>query len=98
MDSLLRATATAESRHFSFRGFRWLVTPIVRRATVGRPKPGILDCGCGTGANIELLNRLGVSYGFDLPEIGLYIGRTSSRKCLVRARVAAALSPSEWFD
>ncbi len=74
VDALLRATARAEARHFWFRGFRWFVTPLLRRATEGRPGARILDCGCGTGANLELLGRFGVPYGFDLSPVGLYIG------------------------
>lgn len=98
MDHLLRATARAEARHFWFRGFRWFVTPLIRRALDGRPDALILDCGCGTGANLELLARFGAAYGFDLSEVGLYIGRELGRKRLARASVTAAPFPSGTFD
>src|SRR5712692_4741195 len=98
VDHLLRATARAEARHFWFRGFRWFVTPLIRRALDSRPDALILDCGCGTGANVELLGRFGAAYGFDLSEVGLYIGRELGRKRLARARVTAAPFPNETFD
>jgi len=98
VDHLLRATARAEARHFWFRGFRWFVTPLIRRALDGRPDALILDCGCGTGANVDLLGRFGAAYGFDLSEVGLYIGRELGRKRLARAGVTAAPFPNETFD
>jgi SAM-dependent methyltransferase len=98
VDRLLRATARAESRHFWYRGFRWFVTPLIRHAIDRHPNARILDCGCGTGANLELLGRYGVTYGFDLSEVGLYIGRESGRIRLVRASVTAAPFSSETFD
>ena len=98
MDRLLRATARAESRHFWFRGFRSFVTPLVRAATAGRPSALVLDCGCGTGANLDLLNRFGRAYGFDLAETGLRLGREAGRARFVRASVTAAPFPSGVFD
>ena len=71
MDHLLRATAIAESRHFWFRGFRYFVAPLLERAAGGRSDLRILDCGCGTGNNLELLARFGQAYGFDLTASGL---------------------------
>jgi SAM-dependent methyltransferase len=98
VEHLLRATATAESRHFWFRGFRAFVTPLVRYATSGRPDPLLLDCGCGTGANLDLLGTFGRAYGFDLTEIGLRIGRESGRTRLARASVTAVPFPTGFFD
>src|SRR5580658_7942322 len=54
VDRLLRATAQAEGRHFWFRGFRAFVVPLLRQATEGSSEVRLLDCGCGTGANVEL--------------------------------------------
>jgi SAM-dependent methyltransferase len=98
MEHLLRATAAAESRHFWFRGFRAFVTPLIRRATAGTSSPRILDCGCGTGANLERLGRFGRAYGCDLSETGLRLAREAGRHDLVRASVAAAPFRSESFD
>ena len=98
MEHLLRATAKAESRHFWFRGFRAFVTPLLRYATAGRPDPLLLDCGCGTGANVELLGTFGRAYGFDLTEIGLRIGREAGRTRLARASVTAVPFPTGSFD
>jgi len=98
VDRLLRATARAEDRHFWFRGFRWFATPLVRQALDGRARARILDCGCGTGANLKLLGRFGAAYGFDLSEVGLSIGRQAGRRCAARASVAAAPFASDTFD
>lgn len=98
VDALLRATARAEARHFWFRGFRWFVTPFIRRATGGRPGVRILDCGCGTGANLELLGRFGAPYGIDESAVGLYIARQCGRIRLARASVTAAPFPDGSFD
>jgi SAM-dependent methyltransferase len=98
VDDLLRATARAEERHFWFRGFRWFVRPLIHQALIGRSDARILDCGCGTGANLALFERCGTSYGFDRSPVGLYIGRQLNRRRLVRASVAAVPFASEAFD
>ena len=98
VERLLRATARAESRHFWFRGFRAFVTPLLRDATAGRPDPLLLDCGCGTGANVELLGTFGRAYGFDLAELGLRLGREAGRRRLARASVTAVPFPTGSFD
>ena len=98
VERLLRATATAESRHFWFRGFRAFVTPLLRYATAGRPDPLLLDCGCGTGANVELLGTFGRAYGFNLAELGLRLGREAGRRRLARASVTAVPFPTGSFD
>jgi SAM-dependent methyltransferase len=98
VDHLLRATANAETRHFWFRGFRAFVTPLLQDAAAGRPHLRLLDCGCGTGANVELLDTVGRAYGFDLTAIGLRIGRDAGRTRLARATVTAAPFPTAAFD
>ena len=94
----MRATARAEARHFWFRGFRRFVTPLLHRAAANRPDLRLLDCGCGTGANLDLLGTRGRAYGFDLTEVGLRIGLENGRSRLARASVTAVPFPTASFD
>ena len=98
MEHLLRATAIAEARHFWFRGFRAFVTPLIETAVAGRADPLLLDCGCGTGANVEMLSSYGRAFGFDLSATGLLIGREAGRTRLARASVTAVPFRSAAFD
>jgi SAM-dependent methyltransferase len=97
MEHLLRATARAEARHFWFRGFRFFVTPLLQEASGGRSGLRLLDCGCGTGNNLDLLARFGRAYGCDLAEAGLSVSRTAGRP-VARATVAALPFPDDAFD
>jgi len=74
------------------------VTPLIRAATAGQSDVRIVDCGCGTGANVDLLGRFGRAYGFDREETGLRLGREAGRTRLARASVTAAPFPSGAFD
>jgi len=98
MEHLLRATSRAEANHFWFRGLRAFAAPLVRQALGGRVAPRILDCGCGTGANVRYLEQYGRTFGFDLSEIGLRLGRDAGAARVVRASVTAAPFPSGAFD
>lgn len=98
MEHLLRATARAEARHFWFRGFRRFIRPLIGRAARGRSDLRALDCGCGTGANLDLLSPFGSACGFDLSVAGLRLGRESGRTTLARASVTAAPFMSGVFD
>jgi SAM-dependent methyltransferase len=98
VEHLLRATAQAEARHFWFRGFRAFITPLLEHATAGRTNARLLDCGCGTGANLVLLERFGRAAGFDLAVTGLRLGREAGRRHLARGSVVAAPFASETFD
>ena len=98
VDHLLRATARAETRHFWFRGFRAFVTPLLRQAASGRRDLRLLDSGCGTGANVEIMGRFGHAFGFDLSATGLQLGREAGRRRLARASVAAVPFPGASFD
>jgi SAM-dependent methyltransferase len=79
MSRLLDLTHQAEADHFWFHGFRRFVSPVVAELAAGRPGLRLLDCGCGTGANLGLLAPHGRSVGFDVSEGGLALARKAGR-------------------
>jgi SAM-dependent methyltransferase len=87
MDRLLEATHRAEQLHFWFRGFRAFVRPLIAEALAGVARPRILDCGCGTGANLSLLAGYGSAIGFDLSRWGVEHAYRSGRRGVVQASV-----------
>jgi ubiquinone/menaquinone biosynthesis C-methylase UbiE len=97
MDRLLEATARAERNHFWFRGFRAFVTPLVERA-VDRHPAEILDCGAGTGHNLQWLSTFGRATGIDLTWSGLAYARAAGRTRLARASAAALPFGRASFD
>lgn len=61
-------TYEEENKHWWFVGRRRIIAGFVqdicRRLNVARPR--ILDVGCGTGANLELLSHFGAAEGVDI--------------------------------
>ena len=98
MDRLLEATARAERDHFWFRGFRRFVTPLLRRAAGGRPGLLALDCGCGTGHNLDLVRQFGRAVGIDITFSGLqYAVRRGDRR-VAQASAGNLPFPDATFD
>jgi ubiquinone/menaquinone biosynthesis C-methylase UbiE len=98
MDRLLEATARAEREHFWFRGFRRFITAQLDAAAAGRRDLRLLDCGCGTGVNLEVLSRYGTAWGFDLTWTGLEAARARGQRRVARATVAQVPFPAATFD
>jgi SAM-dependent methyltransferase len=80
VDRLLELTYRAEQSHFWFRGFRQYMKPALARATAGIAQPRILDCGCGTGSNLEMLRPYGDATGFDLTRIGAEFAKANGHR------------------
>ena len=98
MERLLRATTCAEARRFWFSGFRAFVRPLPGSALRGKTAPRILDCGCGTGGNLELLGGFGRAYGFDLSEASVCMALDAGRTAVACGAFTAAPFPSAAFD
>ena len=98
MDDLLRATHKAERKHFWYRGFRLFVQPFLREATKGVSRPRILDCGCGTGANLTTLQKYGRSFGFDLTWTGVTFALETGHRRVACASATQAPFPDDSFD
>src|SRR6187402_3756873 len=97
VDRLLELTYRAEQSHFWFRGFRQYMKPALARATAGVPAPRILDCGCGTGSNLEMLRPYGRAVGFDLTGIGPAFAREHGHH-VAQASIAQIPFTSGTFD
>jgi len=85
---MLEATAVAEDAHFWFRGLRRTAGQLIDDARRGRALRLIVDCGAGTGRNLDWLSRLGPTVGVELTPTGLRIGHRFGRR-LVQGTVAA---------
>ncbi len=85
MDKLLEATRQAEQVHFWFRGFRAFVRPLAAAVVNGAPGAKILDCGCGTGANLGMLAGFGQASGFDFTWRGLEFAREYGYRRIAQA-------------
>ena len=57
-----------EGRHWWFLGRRQIIASFVERICkdLGTPEPRILDVGCGTGANLQMLADFVVAEGVDV--------------------------------
>lgn len=94
---MLAATAVAEDRHFWFRGLRRNARVLLQRAGVAPGLSLIVDCGTGTGRNLDWLTRFGPAVGVDLTPLALEIGRQRGRR-IVRGSVVDLPFPSEAAD
>src|SRR5678816_3191691 len=62
-----------EDAHWWYAGRRRIVESLVSAIcqTLKTQRPAILDVGCGTGANLELLERFGEVEGVDISDDAL---------------------------
>src|SRR5205814_876462 len=86
MEWMLEATARAEDRHFWFRGLRRNARVLLDQALGGRRGLAIVDCGAGTGRNLDWLREYGRVTGIERSPVGLRVGRAHGRP-MVRATV-----------
>jgi SAM-dependent methyltransferase len=96
-DRLLELTYRAEQSHFWFRGFRQYVRPALARATAGVTQARILDCGCGTGSNLQMLRDFGRAVGFDLTATGVRFAKAHGHS-VAQASIAQIPFRSGSFD
>ncbi|HKV98598.1 MAG TPA: methyltransferase domain-containing protein [Vicinamibacterales bacterium] len=97
MEQMLEATAGAEDRHFWFTGMRRHARQMLDTALGGRVVRVIVDCGTGTGRNLDWLQRYGFAVGIERSPVGLRLGR-ARRTRLVQGTVTALPVASESAD
>ena len=71
--------------------------PALARATAGVAAPRILDCGCGTGSNLEMLGPYGRAVGFDLTRIGAEFAKAHGHR-VAQASIADIPFKTAAFD
>jgi SAM-dependent methyltransferase len=98
MDRLLEATYRVEQRHFWWTGLRRFARPLVAKAVAGRPAARILDCGCGTGANLVMLGEFGRASGFDLSWRGLEFALQYGQRRVAHATMSRIPFTGSTFD
>jgi len=90
-------TARAQDRHFWYRGFHLFLAAALDAVATAGGAARILECGCGTGAQMGVLARYGQVFGFDLSPVALGWARRAGRP-LVRADIARIPFPGATFD
>jgi SAM-dependent methyltransferase len=88
MDRMLEATAAAENTHYWFRGLRRSAELMLRVVSRRRHFSRIVDCGAGTGRNLDWLSRYGDVVGVELTPVALAVARAHGRR-VVRGTVTA---------
>lgn len=56
-----------EGNYWWFVGRRDILSGLLGTASAARGRPEILEVGCGTGGNLEMLEKFGWTVGMDLP-------------------------------
>lgn len=71
--------------------------PALARATAGLTAARILDCGCGTGSNLEMLRPYGHAVGFDLTRVGTEFAHSHGHR-VAQASISDIPFRSNTFD
>lgn len=95
---LLASTAEVEQSHFWFQGFRRFVRPMLDAAAQGRRDLVIVDCGAGTGNNLELLERYGTPTGVELTLAGARLAQRRGDRRMICGDVTALPIASASID
>jgi SAM-dependent methyltransferase len=97
MERMLEATARAEEHHFWFLALRRNAANLLAASLAGRSVEWIVDCGAGTGRNLDWLESFGRVIGIELTPAGLRVGRAHRRR-MVRGTVGAIPLPDRSVD
>src|SRR5687767_5526226 len=97
MDERFTKTRRAADAHFWYHGFRRFISPVLAGAANGRTDLRIIDCGCGVGQNMRLLEPYGHVVGFELDSMAAVAGREFGRP-IARADITRIPFPDAAFD
>jgi ubiquinone/menaquinone biosynthesis C-methylase UbiE len=97
MERMLAATAAAEDNHYWFRALRRHASLMLDQAAPGRTFDRILDCGAGTGRNLEWLSRRGRTVGVELSRFGVRAA-AAHRRPMIQGSVTHLPFRAETFE
>jgi SAM-dependent methyltransferase len=97
MDERFTKTRRAADSHFWYHGFRRFISPVLADVANGRTDLRIIDCGCGVGQNMRLLEPYGLVVGFELDSLAAVAGREFGRP-IARADITRIPFPDAAFD
>ena len=97
MDERFTKTRRAADAHFWYHGFRRFITPALADTAKGRTDLRIIDCGCGVGQNMRLLEPHGDVVGIELDPLAAVAGREFGRP-IARADITRMPFPDNAFD
>ena len=97
MDERFTKTRHAADSHFWYHGFRRFVSDVLSDVAGGRTDLRILDCGCGVGQNMRLLEPYGRVVGFELEPLAAVAGREFGRP-IACADITRIPFPDDMFD
>ena len=97
MDERFTKTRRAADAHFWYHGFRRFITPALADTAKGRTDLRIIDCGCGVGQNMRLLEPHGAVVGIELDPLAAVAGREFGRP-IARADITRMPFPDNVFD
>jgi SAM-dependent methyltransferase len=90
--------ADVEGHHWWYGGMRAIAASMIDTAYAGRRNLDILDAGCGSGGNMQFLQRYGSVIGIDLAAEALALSRASARGHLARASILTIPCADASFD
>lgn len=78
---------SAENSFWWYVALREFLGHELKLLSVGRDREVILDAGCGTGANLKLVNNRGLAVGLDISRVALQLAKSRGLSNLVRGSV-----------
>lgn len=90
---------SVERVHWWFKGRREIISHLIGKLSLpARPK--ILEAGCGSGGNLEMLSKKGTTYAFEMNEVALQAANMHSHGANIAhgALPDAVPFPDQQFD